>query len=83
MVTSRHETIEPTAELQDRGFQQLGTNNTVLTGGVTYRRCHLQEVSLKGGVTYRRCHLKEVSLTGGATYRRCHLQEVSLTGGVT
>ena len=31
-----------------------------LTGGVTYRRCHLQEVSLKGGVTYRRCHLQVI-----------------------
>ena len=60
MVASRHDTFEPAAELQDRGFQQLGTNNTELTGGVTYRRCHLQEVSLTGGVTYRGCHLQVI-----------------------
>ena len=47
METSRLESFNSTTELQNRGFHQLGTNNTVLTGGVTCRRCHLQEVHLQ------------------------------------
>ena len=38
METSRHERFEPTAELQSRGFQQLGKKYS------TYRRCHLQVI---------------------------------------